>query len=335
MRIYPFFLPHGGCGHRCLFCCQRATSGQSRMPTVAAVRDALDAILPGSGDGEVAFFGGSFTLLPVEVQEQFLGVVGPFLRAGRVSGIRLSTRPDGLSAGCVDRLCRAGVSTVEIGCQSFSDAVLRLSGRGHGPEEAGQSVRRLRSAGIAVGLQLMPGLPGGDRDEALYSLSRALELAPDFLRIYPTVILRGTALEQLWQAGRFEPLTLDQAVELCADLLRRCHQARVPVIRMGLQASPELDSGNVLAAGPYHPAFGQLVRSRLWRRALDRVSLAGKREVAVHPADLADAIGHRRENLLHLQVRHNDFTLMPSPEVLRGRIAFGPTCSEMMELAGE
>lgn len=287
-----------------------------------------------AGEGEVAFYGGTFTLLPESTQRAYLERVHPFIRAGRTSGIRVSTRPDALGEGAVELLAALGVTTVEVGCQSFCTQVLDRSGRGHGPLEAEGAVFRLRQAGIGVGLQLMPGLPGADREEANFSLSRALGLEPDFLRIYPAVVLKDTALELLWRAGGYRPLPLETAVDWCAELFLRCRRAAVPVIRLGLQGTPDLDRGEGWVAGPYHPAFGQLVRSLLWRRALEKAAVQyGATAAEVHSADLADALGHRRENIVLLQRRFGSFAVIAGPTVSREHLAFGGQTFSLAELA--
>jgi histone acetyltransferase (RNA polymerase elongator complex component) len=327
LRIYPFFIPHQGCPHHCLFCQQNRIAGVVRAPAPSEVFSALQSDLPDWGEGEVAFFGGTFTLLPLELQKDYLRQVEPFIRARRVSGIRISTRPDALDVEKVALLRDCGVTTVELGCQSFSADVLTLSERGHGPEAADLAVGLLRDKGFQIGLQLMPGLPGGNRQEAFFSLRRALDLGPDFIRLYPAVVLKDTGLERAWRNGDFQPLTLEKAVDLCADLLLLCRSARVPVIRVGLQATEELDRGDSLMAGPYHPAFGQLVRSRLWRRALEReLSRDVAVSVLVNPADLSDALGHRRENLRYLQRKYPGFSVQGHESVLRDRFRLGDRC---------
>ncbi len=304
MKVYPFFIPHAGCPHHCRFCQQQWLSGHSAAPSPEQVAGELPLLLPEQGDGEVAFYGGSFTLLEPALQRDYLQRVRPFIARGQVSGIRISTRPDAIGEEQVTRLQQGGVTTVELGCQSFSAEVLAAVGRGHGPQSAGRAVALLRSRSLQVGLQLMPGLPGGGPREALQSLRHALDLEPDFLRIYPTVVLRGTVLEDDFQQGRYRPLALDEAVELCAEMLWHCREAGVPVIRLGLQATAALVPDQALVAGPYHPAFGALVRARLWRRALATV-LAGQAgaEVRVHPADLSDALGQRRGNRHYFEER--------------------------------
>ncbi len=198
-----------------------------------------------------------------------------------------------------------------------SASVLVRSARGHGPEAAQQAVPRLRHHGIRVGLQLMPGLPGGDRYEALASLHQALKLEPDFLRIYPVVVLRRTLLADRYEAGLFAPLSLAAAVDLCAEMLWHCQRLSVPVIRIGLQASDGLDRGDIVLAGPYHPAFGQLVRSCLWLRALRALARSGVLTAHVHGSDLADALGNKRNNMVCLQQEYPYFTVRATPGVAR------------------
>lgn len=293
MKVYPVFIPHAGCPHRCLFCAQDRSSGTSSVPDLATIDQWLDSVLPSRGDGEVAYYGGTFSMLPLSYQEDLLGIARSYIDRGRVSSVRISTRPDGLNLQTVARLQSAGVSTVEIGCQSFSDAVLKAAKRGHSAAENSEAVRACQSLAVRVGVQLMPGLPGADHDEAIGSLRQALALRPNFLRIYPTVVLGGTALADLWKSSAFLPWSLDKAVDTCADMLHHCHRAGVPVIRLGLQQEPMLEES--LLAGPYHPAFGQLVRSRLWRRL---VLQTGELDdvLVVHPDDMSDVIGHRGEN---------------------------------------
>lgn len=317
MRIYPFFIAHAGCPHRCCYCRQLASVGQPSALTAEDVsRELPQMVMRGQG-GEVAFYGGTFTLLPAAEQQAYLEAVSPYLRSGAVCGIRVSTRPDALSIEQIALLKRYGVSTVEVGCQSFSATVLAQSGRGHCPEDACSAIGRLQQEGLQAGIQLMPGLPWSDRQEALASLSQAVKLNPAFVRIYPTVVLRDTALARQYQAGLFCPLTLEEAVDLCAEMLWHCQRLSVPVIRVGLQASEGLDRDDAVLAGPYHPAFGQLVRSHLWLRALLTLAQSGSMTVFVHRSDLADALGNCRHNILFLQQKYSGFTVRAMPEVAR------------------
>ncbi len=310
MKVYPFFIPHVGCPHRCRYCQQQEVSGHSIALSPEQVGKDLALVLPEKGSGEVAFYGGSFTLLEPGRQRDYLQQVKPFIANGQVSGVRISTRPDGISDEHLDLLQEGGVTTVELGCQSFSDIVLETVERGYGAQIVAPAVAMLRSRSFQVGLQLMPGLPGADMREAIQSLRQALDLDPDFLRIYPAVVLRGTAMEDDYLKGGYRPLDLDEAVDLCAEMLWHCRQAAVPVIRLGLQATASLVPDQALVAGPYHPAFGALVRSRLWRRALAS-TLAGQGafEIRVHPSDLSDVLDQRRGNLDFFKTRGQYLTL--------------------------
>lgn len=322
MKVYPFFIPHAGCPHQCRFCQQQKVSGHSTAPSPQQVSKELDSLLPGKGSGEVAFYGGTFTLLEPGLQADYLQQARPFIASGRVSGVRISTRPDAISDEQLMLLQQGGVTTVELGCQSFSGEVLKTVGRGHGPHVVSRAVELLRSRSFQVGLQLMPGLPGADAREALQSLRQALDLDPDFLRIYPAVVLRGTALEEDYLQGRYKPLELDEAVDLCAEMLWHCREAAVPVIRLGLQATPSLAADQALAAGPFHPAFGALVRSRLWRRALASILPGqGVFEVRVHPSDLSDVLDQHRANLDYFEKRGQHLTLQSDKEAVREHFA--------------
>ena len=306
--IYPIFIPHAGCPHRCIFCAQVLTSSCVGQPDPAATLETLLVSLPQSGDGELAFYGGSFTLLSEIEQQRWLELGGRLLAAGRISALRISTRPDAVTPAIARRLAAAGVATVELGCQSFDPEVLRRAGRGHSAAAAAQALPLLRAEGIAVGLHLMPGLPGADAGEALHSLQLALALQPDFLRIHPTVVLRGTALEKLYDSGEYTPLSLTAAVQLGAAMLRRARAAHVPVIRFGLMANEKLDSGAAVVAGPYHPAFGQLIRSRLWFERISLLAESGGSFFRLHPADLADVFGQHRSNFKELNNRYGPLT---------------------------
>ena len=319
MRIYPVFIPHSGCPHRCLFCAQDKTSGQTEAPTPDSVKVWLDQTLPlvgnsdGSGDGEIAFYGGTFTALPQSTQDAYLDVAKRFVAAGRVGAIRLSTRPETLDAETVERLCAFGVATVEIGAQSFDSQVLLAAKRGHSAADVIAAVQQCRAAKLQVGLQLMPGLPAGNAKEALASLDSALALQPDFVRIYPALVVEGTGLALLWRDGAYRPWSLDEAVEVCADMMLACRRSHVPVIRLGLQQEASLEQN--LLSGPYHPAFGQLVRSRLWRRALGRAANSGM--ITVHPDDYSDVIGHGGENRRWLERRYPQLKLQRDSAIER------------------
>jgi len=304
----PFFITHRGCPHRCVFCDQEKISGSTGdLPGEKEIIRKISEYRQtgGTKSMEVAFFGGSFTSLSVESRERLLRPLQPLLKSGEVGSIRISTRPDCVDPGIVAFLKDMGVSTVELGVQSMDDYVLELSGRGHGSGEVESAVSCLKSAGMGVGIQLMPGLPGDSPAGSLDSLCRVLELEPDFLRVYPTVVIAGTALEELYANGSYYPMTLDEAVGLCKVMLLESIRSGIPVIRMGLQPTDELRKPGNIVAGPWHPAFRQLVEAELCFDLLARIigeSCLHGGDVTVHcaPVRVADVIGQKRANAMRL-----------------------------------
>lgn len=308
--IVPFFISHQGCPHQCVFCDQERISGQGGgLPDSAEMLAAIDRFAASGGGRplEVAFYGGTFTSLPRHDQQRLLSPLQPLIAAGRVGGVRLSTRPDAVDGETASFLASRGVATVELGVQSMADGVLAAAGRGHGAAHVEEAFAALRGAGIAVGAQLMPGLPGDTAESALTSLQRVLALSPAFVRIYPTVVVAGTRLAELWRSGVYTPLGLDEAVSLCAAMLRRCLAAGVPVVRIGLQPTEELERPGTILAGPWHPAFRQLVEGELFYGLLERLAAgipAGSSvEVACSPHRVSDVTGQRRRNLVRLRER--------------------------------
>lgn len=308
--IVPFFISHQGCPHKCVFCDQERISGQSSgLPATAEVLETIERFAASAVGRplEVAFYGGTFTSLPRDEQDRLLAPLQPLIAKGRVASVRLSTRPDAVDDDTARFLAGRGVTIVELGVQSMDGEVLESAGRGHGAAHVERAFASLGSAGVAVGAQLMPGLPGDTPEKSLESLDRVLALGPACLRIYPTVVLAGTRLADLWRSGSYSPLGLDDAVSLCGAMLRRCLAASVPVIRIGLQPTEELERPGTILAGPWHPAFRQLVESELFRGLLERLAMdvpAGSGiEVACSPRRISDVAGQHRCNISRLRER--------------------------------
>ena len=204
-RIFPVFLPFSGCRQRCVFCAQNLQTGRAETGARAALLLAEDALRSRSRKGgaplELAFFGGTFTALPEEDLADCLGYAARWRREGWINGLRCSTRPDALSPGLLARLRDAGFGLIELGVQSFSDAALRQSRRGYSGEEALQGCRMIKEAGLALGIQLLPGMPGHGPEEALFDARTAAALAPVCARLYPCLVLEGTALAGMWRQG--------------------------------------------------------------------------------------------------------------------------------------
>ena len=263
--ILPVFVPHLGCPHACVFCNQRRISGALAPATAEDVKNSIAeaaAFLPKGGKRQLAFYGGSFTAIPAEEQEALLSAAKEALDRGEIDAIRLSTRPDAIDAVVLDRLRTYGVETVELGAQSMDDRVLRLSERGHTAADVEKAAELVKSAGFRLILQMMTGLPGATDETDTETARRLIALGPDGVRIYPTVIVRDTALYDMWQAGSYREHTVEDAVRVCAKIVPLFEAAGIPVIRLGLNPTEEL-SGGAAAGGAYHPALGELVKSRI------------------------------------------------------------------------
>lgn len=258
--IIPVFLPFAGCLHQCVFCDQFGITGADAQPDAGAVRRTIDEHLAswkGAGTKEIAFYGGSFTALTPESQKAYLEIAFEYVLSGVIDSIRLSTRPDCVRIDSCSFLMSYGVRTVELGAQSMSDTVLRLSGRGHNVDDTRRAVKVLRDSGLNVGLQLMPGLPGDTRMTIITTADEAARLRPDFVRIYPVLVLKGTPLYRMYRSGLYAPWPLIEMVDICRGISAVFREAKIPVIRMGLQPTAELEKS--LVAGPYHPSFRSLV----------------------------------------------------------------------------
>lgn len=259
----------------------------------------------------LAFYGGTFTGLQPELLEAYLCEAERLIASGLIGGIKASTRPDELDAERLARLKRAGLVEIELGAQSFDDRVLSLSGRGHTSAATCRAARLIKAAGVQLGLQLMPGLPGENRESFRHSVAVAAELKPDTFRIYPTVVMQGTALARSQAAGKYCPLEMDEALRRSLYALVSLEQAGGRCLRLGL---PPFDLAR-LVAGPYHPAFGERVRS-LGFGLMARRLVKGQTCLAVNPADVSALLGYERCNVGVL-----GFGYVADPAVPRGALS--------------
>lgn len=305
--ILPVFVPHWGCPHACVFCNQRRISGTNAPATAQDVKNSISgaaAFLPQGGKRQLAFYGGSFTAIPADEQEALLNAAKEALDRGEIDAVRLSTRPDAINETVLARLRRYGVETIELGAQSMDDEVLRLTGRGHTASDVERASRLIRAAGFRLVLQMMTGLPGADDEKDVETARRIIALRPDGARIYPTVIVRDTELCDLWQAGQYREHTVEDAVRVCARILPLFEEAGIPVIRLGLNPTEEL-SGGAAVAGAYHPALGELVKSRILlekaRALLNGVEPGSRVRIGVGKGKTSQMAGQHRENLTRLK----------------------------------
>ena len=260
----PIFISHEGCPNDCVFCNQRKITAKVDAMTLPEVSEQIKTYYSTLEDGtyiEIAFFGGSFTGIDVPLQEQYLKIAYEQKKAGKIHAIRLSTRPDYISQDVLDRLRFYEVDTIELGVQSLDQEVLKASNRGHLVTDVYEAVQLIQAYGFRLGIQLMVGLPLDTKERAVLSAKLTALLRPDFVRIYPTLVIKDTKLLELTKDGRYQPLSLDCAVDWTKEMYQVFLTSHIPVIRMGLQPTDLITEGKEVLYGPFHPAFRQLVES--------------------------------------------------------------------------
>ncbi len=284
-RVIPVFLPMLACPHRCVYCNQYVISGQQKLPSLEQVTALIDRNLQTISPDchkRVAFFGGSFTCLPEPVQNRYLDAVQSYLQEGRIEGIQLSTRPDYIDDHILQNLKNKGVTLIELGAQSLDDDILARSGRGHTVADVENASRLIRQHGIDLGLQMMIGLPGDTKAKALRTAEQIVAFGASCTRIYPTLVVDGTALADDYRSGKYAPLSLEDAVDWCKELYRYFQANRVTVLRLGLHPTKDLREGEHLLAGPFHVSFKELVLTALWHdRIEDQIAREGREDVIV------------------------------------------------------
>ena len=304
----PIFIPHMGCPHACVFCDQRTISGCSSFRVEAVEQEISEALatIPKGSDVEIAYFGGSFTAIDQALMVRLLDVAERFVREGSVSGIRFSTRPDAVGEDVLDLLSHYTISAIELGLQSMDDGVLTACKRGHTAAVAEDACRRIVKRGHSLVGQMMLGLPASTREKERYTAERICALGASAARIYPTVVLKGTALARMMESGSYLSLTPNEAVLRAADVMELFLERGVEILRVGLCASDGLTSDNV-AGGAYHPALGELAYSELFYRRMYACLEQKAKEwagetvtVFVPTGKTSQAIGQHRANVKKL-----------------------------------
>jgi histone acetyltransferase (RNA polymerase elongator complex component) len=326
--IYPVFIPNSGCPFQCIYCDQRRVTGISRHlrrveQAVRQVESFANHARNEATSGEIAFYGGTFTGLARRQQDQLLMLAQRYVDQGLFSGIRFSTRPDHIDANTLQHLAGYAVSAVELGIQSLSDTVLRSSQRGYDRQQALDAMELLGESPYKLGVQLMLGLPSDTPERFLASVQATIRARPDFVRVYPTLVFPGTELASWVTEGRYLPLSLKEAVDWCVPAYDACVQAGITVARLGLLLPSKLAFDSATVAGPWHPAYGQLVRSAWWRERIDASLRQWPNRVAgrvvvirVGQRYSGDALGWKRQNIDHWRQKWNlkDVCVQRCPE---------------------
>ena len=331
--IIPIFVPHLGCPNDCIFCNQKSISGQKSNMTKEKAKEIIENYLKSidkeNAQIEIAFFGGSFTAIEEERQEELLQVASEFVKSGQVSSIRVSTRPDAIDKNILKRLKKYKVKTIELGVQSSNNYILKRINRGHTFEDVKKAAKLIRWNGFRLGVQMMVGLPESTTIDEINTAKELIKLKPKMVRIYPVLVIKNTPLEKELEKGTYKPLTVVQAVEVCKEIVRLFHDKNIDIIRIGLQPTDEISEPgsekSEVVAGPYHPAFRQLVESAMWYDAIvgkiKRLNVKVKEvEVTVNPVDANNVIGHKKENVKNLKELYDvNLVLKQDPKMKQGK----------------
>lgn len=271
---------------------------------------------------QIAFFGGNFLGLSTSQIEALLHEAGKFVTAGSADSLRFSTRPDTINDKSLDILASFPVSTIELGVQSMNDHVLAMSKRGHTSADTTKAVQLLKERNYEIGLQMMVGLPGDDDSKAQLTACQLVDLSPDFVRIYPTVVLAGSLLAEWYQNKEYIPISLDPCITLVKKLYLLFRKNNIKVIRMGLQASKDLEKGSEIIAGPYHSAFGHLVFSRIFLDMAMSIlnpirNTENEISIKVHPRSISNMRGLKNKNIEILKAKYDikSIKIIPEPSL--------------------
>lgn len=289
------FVPHQGCPCACSFCNQKTITGQNELPTADDVRNAVDtALRKKEYEYEIAFFGGSFTAIDREYMLELLKAAYPYVKSGQVKGIRISTRPDCIDHEVLDILKKYGVTSIELGAQSMDDEVLEANRRGHTAQDVCNASELIKEYGFELGLQMMTGLYKDTAEKSIETAKKIIVFAPSTVRIYPTVVLKGTYLAELYLKEEYTPLNADDSAELCAILVPMFENAGIKIIRLGLHSSRDIKE-NMLAGG-FHDSFGELVKSRIMVNKILELPPADY-QVYVNPRSVSKLKGNKKSNI--------------------------------------
>ena len=320
----------------CAFCDQHKITGSSDIPHAEDVKRICDEAfsrINDPGETEIAFFGGSFTAVPRDYMIELLEAASDFVGEGKFKGIRISTRPDNIDEQILDILKKYGVTSIELGAQSLSDEVLSANERGHSEQDVIDACSLIKKYGFELGLQMMVGLYRSSAEREIYTVKRIIELAPKTVRIYPVVVLEGTKLAELYRSGEYELMPFDAVVGLCAQMLEMFCCAGIDVIKLGLHASELVEK--YIVAGYYHPAFRELVQSRIFLEGIMRCANGQKElEIAVNSRSLSVAAGHKKSNIKALEEYGVTFRISTDDSLSRQEIKINGEIINVFKITG-
>lgn len=333
----PIFIPHLGCPNQCVFCNQRTISGVDRfsLDKVRSIIDEALSTVEENAEAEIAFFGGSFTGIDRELMISLLEIAYGYVKSGRVRSLRCSTRPDYIDQDILDILKKYGMQTIELGLQSSSEDVLKMSKRGHNFTAEINACKLILQNGFDLVGQMMIGLPGADIDSEIKTAEFICSVGASAARIYPTVVFCNTELAEMALNGEYTPLSIESAVERSARVLDVFIKNGVKVIRIGLQASDGLSSDTSYVAGPNHPSLGEMVIGELYYNRIcdllqkENPSYNKKITILSSRSSLSKAIGHKRRNKDRLKEKYPNISFAESDDLAEYEVKLKITDGEM------
>lgn len=299
----PIFIPELACPNRCIYCNQRHISGQLQAVKPEEIEQIIEQHLSTfirPSFVELAFFGGSFTGIDEKDMIKYLKIVQPYIEKGEIKSIRISTRPDYINEKILDILKQYNVRDIELGAQSLNEEVLAFAKRGHTVKDVENASRLIKDYGFSLGLQMMIGLPLDSVERSKETAKKILELGAKSTRIYPTLVINNTDLADLYKAGKYKALSLEEAVDWTAEIYKVFSQTDITILRVGLHPSEALIKGEQLLAGPFHVSFKELVLTKLWQEKLANIPNNTK-TISVNPREINYAIGYNGVNRKILQ----------------------------------
>ena len=322
----PVFISHFGCPHTCVFCNQVKINGRETDVATSDIKEIIEEyleILPKNSVKEVAFFGGTFTGIDKRIQESYLATVKPYIDAGLVDGVRLSTRPDYINETILDLLLKYGVTTIELGVQSLDDEVLSKSERGYKSNIVEAVSHLIKSYGFKLGIQVMPGLPNSTDRSDFETAEKIVKIKPDMVRIYPTLVINNTKLEKMYFDKEYSPMDLEGAITRVLPIMALFELNDINIIRVGLQPSDDLQEDGVIKAGPFHPAFKETIETEIYGRFLRSLN-SEKLSITTHEKNVSKIIGMKKKNklLFGKKMTINIDNTLPLEKIIVNRIEY-------------
>lgn len=332
--IIPIFVPHLGCPHNCVFCNQSIIASKEEDVTAdkadKIIKEYLSTIVNKEATIEISFFGGTFTAINIEKQKELLKVAKKYKEIGAVKYIRLSTRPDYINTEILEHLKSYSVDIIELGVQSLDYEVLKLSGRGHDKNDVTMASQLIKEYGFILGHQIMLGLPGDTPEKDIRTAEESISMKPDLCRLYPTLVIKDTPMEMMYNRGIYKPYSLEEAVGITKHLYTMYCANNIPIIRVGLQPTESINVNGDVISGPFHPAFRELVEGSIINDMIFNYlkSKKGKYNINVNSKDISKLYADKKKYFYRTLENLNDIILQVNIEndIKKGEIKIFNDC---------